>query len=505
MRKISLFAWCVGAALPLALFAGCSSDKATNDGETGATGGEDSSTSGKTSGGTSNAGKTGATEGGTGNDAPVGGDENMGGTGNVASGDCDLSGEGKDRVEVPNPVNFDLTLTADKVWVIKGYTYVTEGATLTVDACTRVEGDSSEVSALIVANTGRLVAEGTENSPILFTSEKAVGKRKAGDWGGVALMGLAPVNTREGVTRPNLDGLPDAEENKYGGDDPEDDSGSLKYVRIEYAGYAPSDGYELNGLTLGGVGSKTTLSHIEVNAGLDDCFEWFGGTVNADHLICNTDGDDMFDMDGGFSGTVTEIFGRKRANPSSDPTGFEWDNNKTADNRKPVTNPTIHNATFCGFGFDVGVTTYAAVLRRGTAGTIDNLVATGFTFGIDVRNVPQSPGLTLTHSTFFGNINADVVDPLDCDDVNAAPDAQGMVTTCGGLVGIGDHGFNEQKFFDGQDPYTSNTGNTTESPGWTVEDCQADSGPNAKVTGSKTGAFKDGNWLKGLWIDWADK
>src|SRR6185436_3602697 len=134
-----------------------------------------------------------------------------------------------------------------------------------------------------------------------------------------------------------IEGLADQPENHHGGTDDADNSGSIKYVRIEYAGFQLAPDVEVNGLTMGSVGSGTSISYVEVNHGLDDCFEWFGGTVNVDHIVCNTDGDDMFDMDRGYRGTLDTAFGRKRLNPSADPSGFEWDNNKTNNAAAPVT------------------------------------------------------------------------------------------------------------------------------------------------------------------------
>jgi hypothetical protein len=330
---------------------------------------------------------------------------------------------------------------------------------------------------LVVTKGAKIMAQGTENEPILFTSQQPVGSRAAGDWGGVILLGKAKTNDNDAV----IEGLADAPENHYGGTDDADNSGTMTYVRIEYAGYQLSTDNEVNGLTFGSVGSGTTINHIEVNQGLDDCFEWFGGTVNADHLICNTDGDDMFDTDRGFTGTIEYLFGRKRKNPSADPNGFEWDNNKNNFAAAPLSHGTAKHATLCGFGVDVGKTTYGAVLRRGVTGVIDDSVIVGFTYGLDARDpfgTVAAPSVTITNTTLFDMLTSNIANDGETDN---------------------DSGFDETAWFN------AGAGNNTTDPGFTTADCQEDAGPSAKVTGSSKGAFKDGNWLTGSWIDWTEK
>jgi hypothetical protein len=410
----------------------------------------------------------------TGGEGGVAGGSGTGGTGGPA---CDLSGAGKAKQQIPNRVTQDLTLTADVVWTLKDVTHVIAPATLTIEPCTRIEGTKSPIGVLVIAKGAKIDAQGKENEPILFTSPQPAGSREAGDWGGVILLGKARTNTGDSV----VEGLADLPENHYGGDDDEDDSGIMTYVRIEYGGYELSTDNEVNGLTLGGVGRGTTIHHIMVNNSLDDCFEWFGGTVDADHLICNVDGDDMFDTDTGYSGTITNLFGRKRANPSADPAGYEWDGNRNNHTATPRTRPVAKNATLCGFGVDVGKTTYAAVLRRGVTGEIDHLVAVGFDYGLDVRDGfgdLGNPAVKITNSTLFDMRLSNVANAGETDN---------------------DNGFNDTAWF------LAGAGNGEGDPGFSTADCQEASGPNAKVTGSGKGAFKDGNWLTGAWIDWAEK
>ncbi|PGH39981.1 MAG: hypothetical protein CRN43_05800, partial [Candidatus Nephrothrix sp. EaCA] len=175
-------------------------------------------------------------------------------------------------------------ITANTTWkvadkhLLKGFVYVEAGATLTIEAGSVVLGDKTTKGSLIVKPGGKLIAEGTAKSPIVFTSSAAKGARAAGDWGGVILLGKAPVN----INPATVEG---ENASTFGGNASDDNSGTLKYVRIEFAGIAFQKDKEINGLTLGGVGSGTVLDYIQVSYSGDDSFEWFGGTVNAKHLI----------------------------------------------------------------------------------------------------------------------------------------------------------------------------------------------------------------------------
>jgi hypothetical protein len=431
-------------------------------------------TSGGGSGGTGGSG--GGTTGGSGGTAGSG----TGATGGTAGGGgstCDLSGTGKAKMDVPNPITADMTLTADTVWTVKDIVHVMAPATLTIEPCTRIEGTKTPIGVLVVTKGAKINAVGTENEPILFTSPQPVGSRAAGDWGGVILLGKSQTNDVDAV----IEGLADAPENHYGGTDDADNSGTMSYVRIEYAGYELSPDNEVNGLTFGAVGSGTTINHIEVNQGLDDCYEWFGGSVNADHLICNVDGDDSFDTDRGYRGKLMYLFGRKRANPSADPNGFEWDNNHNDNAATPVSHPDVKHATLCGFGTDVGVTTYGGVFRRGDTGVIDDWVAVGFSYGVDTRDdvgTVANPSVVLTNGTLFDMLLSNIANAGETDN---------------------DNGFDEAAWFN------AGSGNSTNDPGFNTADCQEANGPSAKVTGSGKGAFTDGNWLTGAWVDWTEK
>ena len=194
-------------------------------------------------------------------------------------------------------ITTNTTWTKNHIYLLTGYVFVNDGVTLTIEPGTVIRGDKTSKATLIVSQGGKLVANGTVAEPIVFTSNQPVGSRAAGDWGGVILLGKAPINPIGGTaTIEGGVGLSAV----YGGTDANDNSGSLQYVRIEFPGVAYATDNEINGLTLGGVGSGTTIDNIEVIYSGDDSYEWFGGTVNCKHLIAIAGVDDDFDTDFGY-------------------------------------------------------------------------------------------------------------------------------------------------------------------------------------------------------------
>jgi hypothetical protein len=232
-------------------------------------------------------------------------------------------------------------------WVLKGYVYVTNGATVTFEAGCVVQSDVVEKGALIIERGAKLIASGTATSPIVFTSGKPVGSRAPGDWGGIILLGKAPTN------RP-LDPAPTIEGGvgrQYGGTDPLDESGILRYVRIEYAGIAAEPGSEINGLTCGGVGSGTIIENVQVSFGNDDAFEFFGGTVNAKNLIAFATADDDFDFDFGYTGKIQFAVACRKpdfVDAGDAGNGIECDNDAAGSSATPITKPQLSNFTFIG-------------------------------------------------------------------------------------------------------------------------------------------------------------
>jgi hypothetical protein len=242
-------------------------------------------------------------------------------------------------------VTADRELSNDRVWTLKGYVYVKDGATLKIPAGTIIKSDIVDKGAIIVERGGKIMAEGTASSPIVFTSGLPKGQRRPGDWGGIILLGKAPTNRS---TEPTIEG---GVNRNYGGTDPNDNSGVLKYVRIEFAGIAAAPGSEINGLTLGGVGSGTTIDYVMVSYGNDDAYEFFGGTVNAKHLIAFSCLDDDFDFDFGYTGKLQYGLSVKHpqyADVGDASNGIEADNDGSGTITTLMTHPYISNFTFVG-------------------------------------------------------------------------------------------------------------------------------------------------------------
>ena len=230
-------------------------------------------------------------------------------------------------------------------YLLKGWVYIADGSTLTIEPGTTIKGDKETKAALIAEPGGKLIAKGTQTSPIVFTSEQAAGSRKPGDWGGVILCGKAPNNN--GVLNQQIEGGP---RTKHGGTDKNDNSGDLEYVRIEFAGYPFQKDQEINGLTFGSVGAGTTIDHVLVSYSNDDSYEWFGGTVQCKHLIAYRGWDDDFDTDNGFSGSLTyglSVRDSKIADGSQS-NGFESDNNAGGTTAEPYTTADFSYITLLG-------------------------------------------------------------------------------------------------------------------------------------------------------------
>lgn len=256
-------------------------------------------------------------------------------------------------------VDENLTLSAAKKYMLKGFVYVKAPASLTIEAGTVIKGDQTSNATLIIEKGAKIMAEGTAAKPIVFTSAKAKGGRAAGNWGGIIILGQAPTNLganakiEGGVDRP------------YGGTDANDNSGVLKYVRIEYSGIAFQPDNEINGLTLGGVGAGTVIDYVQVSFNGDDAFEFFGGTVNAKHLIAYKTVDDMFDTDNGYSGKLQFLVGL--SNPSvadaSSSNGFESDGDSQGSDATPKTSATFSNVSLFGPRVN-GTTTVNSLFKR---------------------------------------------------------------------------------------------------------------------------------------------
>ena len=258
-------------------------------------------------------------------------------------------------VTVTTNITTSTTWTTGKTYKISGLIYVTNGATLTIQPGVVVKGIyTSTGTALIITKGAKLNAVGTASQPIVFTSAKAAGTRAAGDWGGVILLGKASFNINAGIN--NIEGITATANTEYGGGttpDDNDNSGSMKYCRIEFPGFVFSPNNEINGLTFGAVGRGTAIDYVQVSYSGDDSFEWFGGTVNCKHLVAYRGIDDDFDTDNGYSGVNQFGLGIRDPQLSDNPAistseGFESDNNASGSLVSPYTSCIFSNYTLIG-------------------------------------------------------------------------------------------------------------------------------------------------------------
>lgn len=226
---------------------------------------------------------------------------------------------------------------------IKGWCYVADGVELTIEPGTVIKGDKDTKAALIVEPGGKLFAKGTADAPIVMTSGQTPGSRRPGDWGGLIICGKAPNNA--GIKQ--IEGGP---KTKFGGDDDNDSSGIISYVRVEFAGNPFKEDQEINGITFGSVGSGTQVDHLQVSYSNDDSYEWFGGTVNCKYLVAYHGWDDEFDTDNGFSGKLQFLLSVRHPKiaDTSLSNGFESDNDADGSTKNPFTTCTFSNVTFVG-------------------------------------------------------------------------------------------------------------------------------------------------------------
>src|SRR5687767_10539412 len=294
-----------------------------------------------------------------------------------------VPGLDKPVVVVTGEVTGTENWTSNFYYVLRGAVFVSEGATLNIQAGTRVIGESGSVGTLIVLRGGRLNAIGTRDAPIVFTSDQPIGSRDRGDWGGLIINGFAPVNIEGG------EGQGEADTGVYGGTDPNDDSGTLRYVRVEFAGVEFSPDNELNGIAFQGVGRRTTVDFVQVHMNRDDALEWFGGTADIKHAVASNAADDSFDWTFGWSGRAQFIAIHQRGDDADN--AIEADNNEFNNNLTPRSNPQIYNITICGDpGGLASEVQRGSNLRRGTAFTIRNFLMTGMRVGFQIETTNTS-------------------------------------------------------------------------------------------------------------------
>ena len=327
-------------------------------------------------------------------------------------------------------ITADRTISAANKNFLKGFVYVKSGATLTIEAGSVIKGISvasgERAASLIIEPGAKIIAEGTVDKPIVFTSDKEPGKRVTGDWGGLIICGNARVNR---TNQPTIEGGPGTHYGNTTSDEFNgESSGKLKYVRIEFAGYPLEPDKEINGLTFGGVGSGTEVEFVQVSYSNDDSYEWFGGTVNAKHLIAYKGWDDDFDTDYGYTGKLQFLLSvrDKDIADTSDSNGFESDNDSDGSTNTPFTKPVFSNVTLIGpFYGKVSDRTQAEVeaktadaangakggkyqaamhLRRNSSLNIYNSVFTGWPYGLRAtdKKGQANDGIAIENVIFAG-------------------------------------------------------------------------------------------------------
>ncbi len=422
----------------------------------------------------------------------------------------------KEVEELPAEISRNRTLFCSKDYVLGGYVKVLAGVTLTIQPGTRVLGRGSvgmnPPGTLIVLPGGKVEAVGRPDAPIVFTSAAQTPTR--GSWGGVALLGNAPINLRDEQDKPALgvlDGV--VEPLNYGGVNRDDSSGILKYVRIEYAGLATNFGDELNGLTFAGVGRRTVVDFVQVRETIDDCFAFQGGTVDAKHLICQRAGDEGFDLEQGYTGRLQFLVMQQDLDAGDFlPNGLEVENDPNLLPSEPFTEPRVYNATFCGRGprSNKDLEHYGIFLRQNTKGHFFDMIVSGFDAGLDIGDAvtaanAEAGSLEVGSTLFFENLSAPV----------------GLSESAGGADRLADddEGFDENRWVsDGE-------GNGTAKPAG-FGDCFDPKAlrlapANALTEGAVAppndgffdagaayyGAFRDADddWAAGAWVVWDDK
>lgn len=299
-------------------------------------------------------------------------------------------------VTVSGDITSNTTWKAKKQYVLQGGVFVKAGAVLKIKPGTQIFGTPG--SFLVIERGAKIVAKGKANKPIVFTSSKEVGERRPGDWGGLLILGGAPVNRcPAGDCTP--EGLPPGVQ--FGGSNPDENSGSLQYVRSEFAGFELSPGNELNSITFSGVGSGTTVDHIQALQGLDDAIEFFGGNVNVKYAVATSFDDDGFDWQLGWTGKAQFVVIQQHAEGvSKTERAIEADNSEFNTDATPRSAPLLANFTLVGEpdATLAGAGGEAIELRRGTAGQLRNFVVQSFR-KVGVR-ISDNEGSTSTRDQF---------------------------------------------------------------------------------------------------------
>jgi len=323
-------------------------------------------------------------------------------------------------------VNGTTTWTNDNIYILSGFVKVTANDTLVIEPGTIIKGDLVTKGSLIIERDAYLHAEGTPEQPIVMTSQKAAGQRSYGDWGGLIICGRGAVNAPanggngtaagEAVVEGGVGSI-------YGGGanpEPNDNSGVIRYVRIEFGGIPFQPNSEINGLTMCAVGNGTTIDHVQVSYCGDDAFEWFGGNVNVKNIIAYRNWDDDFDTDFGYQGNVQ--FALSVRDPQiadqSGSNGFESDNDAAGSTATPNTRAKFSNVTIVGpYAFNATVNSNykrALHLRRRTETSAFNSVFTGYPVGLLIESTSTQTNAANGALKFKNSVIAQMNDSLAC-------------------------------------------------------------------------------------------
>ena len=317
----------------------------------------------------------------------------------------------------------DLTFTADKTWFLDGRVFIGDGTTsntLTIEPGTTILGRASETlpGALVIQRNAQIMANGSADAMIVMTSDQGDMSR-AGNWGGLVINGNAPIN---GCDAAPCTATGEGDTGNYGGDDAGDSSGTLRYVRVEFAGTKLTADSEFNGIAFQGVGSGTTVEYIQVHANADDGIEFFGGSVNAKYVVLTGIEDDSLDWTDGWNGKVQFLIAKQLGDKGDQ--GIEADNNGDNNDLEPRSNPTLSNMTFIGHAdSDIGV-----LLREGTRVSLHDSIVTGFgdacfamdqtsTFAQACTDESTLTGDFTVEGVVIGGCGADFLEPVDDADM----------------------------------------------------------------------------------------
>lgn len=308
----------------------------------------------------------------------------------------------------------EVVLEANETYYLTGALQVNENAILTIEEGAEIIATTNdgEIRYIAVAQGGKIFVNGTASNPVVMTCEDQL----PGKWGGLVICGRAPIN-KATTAQAEVSDL------TYGGTISNDNSGSIRYLRVEYTGYNYNPDKEFNGVSFFGVGSGTTVEYVQSYNGSDDAFEWFGGTLNAKYLVSINDdqtvpGDDIFDWTEGWTGSLEFAYGKRTNNGNR---GIEADNNSSDQAATPVSNPTIKNITLIGNG--AGGENQGIKLRVGTKANFDNVVLSNWGTGFDVQAAPDLSAGFVGTSLIATNVRFDNVT------TNTNATAQGIYST----------------------------------------------------------------------------